>query len=190
MPHSPDTGSYPRNDLFCYFRLCTVWWPLSAPIDLHIITLIITKHLPFQNQIVLLVCQIHKMKYYHKYTALIYKYTQKHQIVHTFSADLIWQKNQTAIDIFTKMFSIKSMEVYHKPLGQKSNHCYYVLQQKRYFRYDFLPIARLYNRIQHGITKNSPLLSSLSSWIHIIAQYPLPASRLPVTKTDPLCPKV
>lgn len=52
------------------------------------------------------------------------------------------------------------------------------------------PIASLYNRIQHGITKNSPLLSSLSSWIHIIAQYPLPDSRLPVTKTDPLCPKV
>lgn len=64
-------GSYPRNDLFRYFSLCTVWWPLSAQIDWHIITLIITKHLPFQNQKIkycFLVCQICKMKYYYNYT--------------------------------------------------------------------------------------------------------------------------
>lgn len=71
LPHSSDSGSYPRNDLFRYFSLCTVWWPLSAQIDWHIITLIITKHLPFQNQKIkycFLVCQICKMKYYYKYT--------------------------------------------------------------------------------------------------------------------------
>lgn len=71
LPHSSDSGSYPRNDLFPYFSLCTVWWPLSAQIDWNIITLIITKHLPFQNQKIkycFLVCQIRKMKYYYKYT--------------------------------------------------------------------------------------------------------------------------
>lgn len=95
LPHSSDSGSYPRNDLFRYFSLCTVWWPLSAQIDWHIITLIITKHLPFQNQKIkycFLVCQICKMKYYYKYI-LDLKITQIHQIAHTFSADLMTKKS-------------------------------------------------------------------------------------------------
>lgn len=47
------------------------------------------------------------------------------------------------------------MEVYLKPLGQKSNHCYYVLQQKRYFRY-------LTNLYQYFL----PIVHQNSAWNH------------------------